>query len=68
MEEPEVRVAPVTGVGRDLYQLSVTELEHYVHELEREIGRVKVEIERKRGVRSAAEALFRRPAGAAEPG
>jgi uncharacterized small protein (DUF1192 family) len=64
MEEPEVRVKPSTGIGRDLYQLSVAELEAFIGELEAEIARVRVEIQRKRDVRGAAEAMFRRPPGA----
>ena len=60
MEEPEVRIKPQTGIGRDLYTLSVAELEA-------EIVRVRAEIVRKRDVRGAAEALFRRPTGAVEP-
>ena len=67
MEEPEVRIKPQTGIGRDLYTLSVAELEHFITELEAEIVRVRAEIARKRDVRGAAEALFRRPAGAPEP-
>ena len=57
-----------TGIGRDLYALSVAELETFIAELEAEIARVRAEIERKRDVRGAAEALFRRPPGADEPG
>lgn len=68
MEEPEVRVKPVTGVGRDLYQLSVGDLEHYVAELQAEVARVQAEIARKRAMRGAAEALFRRPPESGEPG
>ena len=64
MEEPEIRVKPQTGIGRDLYQLSVAELEHFITELEAEIARVRAEIQRKRDVRGAAEAMFRRPPGA----
>ena len=67
MEEPEVRIKPQTGIGRDLYTLSVAALEHFITELEAEIVRVRAEIARKRDVRGAAEALFRRPAGAPEP-
>ena len=67
MEEPEVRIKPQTGIGRDLYTLSVAELEHFITELEAEIVRVRAEIVRKRDVRGAAEALFRRPTGAVEP-
>ena len=64
MEEPEIRVKPQTGIGRDLYQLSVAELENFITELEAEIARVRVEIQRKRDVRGAAEAMFKRPPGA----
>ena len=67
MEEPEIRVKPQTGIGRDLYNLSVAELEHFVTELEAEIARVRVEIQRKRDVRGAAEAMFKRPPGADQP-
>jgi uncharacterized small protein (DUF1192 family) len=67
MEEPEVRIKPQTGIGRDLYNMSVAELEHFIAELEAEIVRVRAEIVRKRDVRGAAEALFRRPAGGKEP-
>jgi uncharacterized small protein (DUF1192 family) len=64
MEEPEIRVKPPSGIGRDLYQLSVAELEQFIGELEAEIARVRVEIQRKRDVRGAAEAMFKRPPGA----
>ena len=64
MEEPEIRIKPQTGIGRDLYQLSVAELEHFITELEAEIARMRVEIQRKRDVRGAAEAMFKRPPGA----
>jgi uncharacterized small protein (DUF1192 family) len=67
MEEPEVRVKPVTGVGRDLYQLSIGDLESYVGALEAEIARVQTEIARKRAMRGAAEALFRRPPDGPKP-
>jgi uncharacterized small protein (DUF1192 family) len=67
MEEPEIRIKPQMGIGRDLYNMSVAELEHFIGELEAEIARVRAEIQRKRDVRSAAEALFRRPPGADEP-
>ena len=67
MEEPEVRIKPQTGIGRDLYTLSVAEREQFITELEAEIVRVRAEIVRKRDVRGAAEALFRRPTGAVEP-
>ena len=68
MEEPEVRIKPQTGIGRDLYNLSVAELEQFIGELEAEIARVRGEIQRKRDVRGAAEALFRRPPDADDRG
>jgi uncharacterized small protein (DUF1192 family) len=70
MEEPEIRIKPKTGIGRDLHVMSVAELERYVGELEAEIARVQAELARKRDVRGAAEALFRRPpgGGTGEPG
>ena len=46
MEEPEIRIKPQTGIGRDLYQLSVAELELFITELEAAIARVRVEIQR----------------------
>ena len=67
MEEEEVRVRPTTGIGRDLTTLSVADLEQYITALQGEIARVQAEIARRRDVRGAAEALFRRPAGG-EPG
>jgi uncharacterized small protein (DUF1192 family) len=67
MEEEEVRVKPMTGIGRDLSTLSVADLEQYISALQGEIARVQVEIARRRDVRGAAEAMFRRPTGG-EPG
>lgn len=67
MEEPEIRIKPNTGLGRDLSVLSVDELQRFIQELEGEIVRVRAELKRKADVRGAAEALFRRPPGA-EPG
>jgi uncharacterized small protein (DUF1192 family) len=68
MEEPEIRIKPQTGIGRDLCNLSVAELEQFIGELEAEIVRVRAEIKRKQDVRGAAEAMFRRPPGGDEPG
>lgn len=67
MEEPEIRIKPNTGIGRDLSVLSVDELQRFIRELEGEIVRVRAELKRKADVRGAAEALFKRPPGA-EPG
>jgi uncharacterized small protein (DUF1192 family) len=68
MEEPEIRIKPNTGIGRDLTVMSVAELEAFIRELEAEIGRVRAELKRKADVRGAAEAMFRRPPGPDEPG
>jgi uncharacterized small protein (DUF1192 family) len=69
VEEPEIRIKPATGIGRDLYAYSVGDLEQYIVELEAEIARVRAAIVRRRDVRGAAEAMFRRPPGAGgEPG
>lgn len=69
-DEEEPRREPAAGIGRDLRTLSVSDLEGYIAALEGEIERVRAELARRRDVRGAAEALFRRPPGAAggEPG
>lgn len=69
-EEEEPGREPAAGIGRDLRSLSVSDLEGYIAALEGEIERVRAELARRRDVRGAAEALFRRPPGAAggEPG
>lgn len=41
--------------------LGVEELRDYIGELREEIARVEVDIDRKQGHRSAAEAFFRKP-------
>ncbi len=67
MDEDDLRPrrgAPGGAVGRELKTLSVDELEAYVADLKREAARVEGEIVRRRDVRSAADALFRKPAGA----
>jgi uncharacterized small protein (DUF1192 family) len=47
----------------------VSDLEAYVHGLKAEIARVEAEITRRRDVRGAADALFRRPSSqGGEPG
>jgi uncharacterized small protein (DUF1192 family) len=60
MDEEEVRIRPVTGIGRDLRTLSIDELEAYAGQLRAEMARVDAETARRRNVRSAADALFRR--------
>lgn len=67
MDEEEVRIKPAAGIGRDLRMLSVGDLEAYIGELKAEIARVESEIAKRRDVRGAAEALFRRPAGGQPP-
>jgi uncharacterized small protein (DUF1192 family) len=63
MDDEEPRPKPPTGPGRDLRALSVVELESYVAELRAEIARVEGELAKRRDVRSAADALFRKPDG-----
>ena len=48
---------------RPLTTLSIAELEAYIAQLRAEIARVEVEIGKRRDVRGAAEALFKRPGG-----
>jgi uncharacterized small protein (DUF1192 family) len=61
MGEDEPRPKPNTGIGRDLRTLSIGDLEGYIAALKAEIVRVEGEIAKRRDVRGAAEALFRRP-------
>jgi uncharacterized small protein (DUF1192 family) len=63
-EEPRSRAAPT--VARDLRTLSVADLEAYAVDLEAEAARVRSEIAQRRDVRGAADAFFRKPAGAAD--
>gem|GEM_PF-5427973 len=49
------------GFPRALEALSVAELEAYREALEREIERVRAELDRRQSARGAAEALFRLP-------
>ena len=64
MDEEDVRVRrPQTGFQRPLVGLSVAELEAYLRALDEERERVEAEIRKKRDVRSAADALFKTPAG-----
>ena len=61
MEEEE-ELAPKTadGLPRHLEPMSIEALEAYIVELEKEILRVKSEIEVKNSLQSGAEALFRK--------
>jgi uncharacterized small protein (DUF1192 family) len=63
MDEDEPRPRPSTGPGRDLRTLSIVELEAYRAQLRDEIARVEAEMAKRQDVRSAAEALFRKPGG-----
>jgi len=62
MDWDEVRPKPKPGtaIGENLETLSVAELEARILELEREIARVKAELEKKRRHEDAASALFKR--------
>lgn len=44
----------------DLSLLGLEELDERIRALEAEIGRIRLQIEKKRGTRSAAEALFKK--------
>jgi uncharacterized small protein (DUF1192 family) len=61
MDEEELRPRAPAGVRRELKTLSVEELQAYVGELREEAARVEAEIQRRRDVRGAADALFRKP-------
>ena len=65
MDEDELRPRSPAGVTRELKTLSIDELQAYVDQLRTEIARVETEILRRRDVRGAADALFRKPV--AEP-
>jgi uncharacterized small protein (DUF1192 family) len=64
MDEEELRPRAPAGVRRELKTLSVDELQAYVAELRDEAARVEAEIQRRRDVRGAADALFRKPSAA----
>lgn len=57
-DEPRPRPRRLTELRLD--PLGVEELDSYIAELRAEIARAEAEIGRKRGHRSAADALFRR--------
>jgi uncharacterized small protein (DUF1192 family) len=62
MDWDDVRPEPKPGaaIGENLGTLSVGELEVRIAEFEREIARVKTELEKKRRHEDAASALFKR--------
>jgi uncharacterized small protein (DUF1192 family) len=66
MDEEEIRprAQPAAALGRDLSSLGIEELEAWVAALQAEIGRARVEIGKRRDVRGAAEAFFKKPPGA----
>ena len=50
---------PEIVIGEDLALLSVAELEHRIHLLESEIGRIREAVAGKRSSKTAADAFFR---------
>lgn len=56
IEEPVAK----RNVPKNLEPMSVAELECYIGDLESEIARARMAIEKKRSIRGGAEALFRR--------
>ena len=62
MDWDDVRPKPkvAAAIGENLETLSVAELEARIVDLEREIARVKTELEAKRRHEDAASALFKR--------
>ena len=57
-DRPRAKAEPT--LNRDLRTLSVADLEGYITAMEAEIARVRAELARRRDVRGAAEALFRK--------
>ncbi len=66
-DEPRPRQPAATGLGRDLRTLSVADLEAYIKAMEDEVARVRAELVRRRDVRGAAEALFKKAGGGGPP-
>jgi uncharacterized small protein (DUF1192 family) len=62
MDWDDVKPKPITGtmIGENLSILSVAELEARIAELEKEIVRVKAELDAKRRHEDAASKLFKR--------
>ncbi len=61
MDDNEPRPRPQTSFPARLEAMSVGNLEDYVLALRAEIVRVEQEIAKRSDIRSAAEALFRKP-------
>ncbi|MSP82821.1 MAG: DUF1192 domain-containing protein [Alphaproteobacteria bacterium] len=60
MNPDELEPRPAAPKPRDLESMSLTALNEYIADLEREIARVRETIGRKHGARSAADSVFRR--------
>ena len=60
LEDEEGRPRKPGASVRDLSRLSVGELEDYATRLLAEVERVRMEIEARRSVKSAAEAMFKK--------
>jgi len=62
MDWDEIKPKPAAGatIGENLSKLSLAELEARIADLEREIKRVKAELDAKRRHDDAASALFKR--------
>lgn len=59
-DDDEPRKQPRIELGSDLSTLSVNELQEYLETLGREVERVQAEIDRKKALKDAAAAAFRR--------
>ncbi len=61
MDFDDVKPEPKSGpsIGEDLSTLSVAELEQRIASLNKEIDRVKAELETKKGRQAAADNLFK---------
>ncbi len=58
--DDEIEQREPSEAAKNLESMSLAELEAYIDELQEEIGRARATIVAKHGVRSTAEALFRR--------
>ena len=59
-DEEEITKKDVTPLGRNLEQLSVAELKHYIEELKAEILRAEIDIKNKEDVKNAADSFFKK--------
>ena len=60
MDDEEDIVGPKDWVQRDIENLSIEHLEHYISELETEVTRVKADIAAKKSHANDAENLFKK--------